>query len=147
MSDAAAASGDAEVGLSEFPGGRTLPPAVELLGYRLLDADAERGEARAQFVARPEFLNLMGNVQGGLLAAMLDAVASTALLAQLPSDHLAPTLELKASFVRPAPAGPLVGHGRVVHRGRTIAFLEADLTDQDGTLLATATATARIVRR
>ena len=133
--------------MSEFPGGRKLPPAVELLGYRLLTADAERGEAQAEFLARPEFLNLMGNVQGGFLTAMLDAVASTALLAQLPSDHVAPTLELKTSFVRPAPPGRLLGHGRVVHRGRTIAFLAGELTDEDGTLLATASATVRIVRR
>jgi uncharacterized protein (TIGR00369 family) len=142
MSDACGAGGHS----GEFPGGRRLPPAVELLGYRLLDADAERGEAHAEFVARPEFLNLMGNVQGGFLTAMLDAVAATALLAQLPSDQLAPTLELKSSFIRPAPAGRILGSGRVVHRGRTIAFLESTLTDEDGNLLATATATVRIVR-
>ena len=133
--------------MSEFPGGRKLPPAVELLGYRLLDADAERGEARAEFLARPEFANLMGNVQGGFLTAMLDAIAATALLAQLPDDQLAPTLELKTSFVRPAPLGRLLGYGRVVHRGNSIAFLAGELTDPDGALLATATATVKIVRR
>ena len=133
--------------MSEFPGGRKLPPAVELLGYRLLSADSERGEAEAEFLARPDFLNLMGNVQGGFLTAMLDAVASSALLAQLPADHVAPTLELKTSFVRPAPPGRLLGRGRVVHRGKTIAFLEGSLTEPDGTLVATASATVRIVRR
>jgi uncharacterized protein (TIGR00369 family) len=133
--------------MSEFPGGRPLPPAVELLGYRLLEADAERGEARAEFLARPEFANLMGNVQGGFLAAMLDAIVATALLAQLPADHVAPTLELKTSFVRPAPLGRLLGNGRVVHRGNSIAFLAGELTDPDGALLATATATVKIVRK
>lgn len=132
--------------MTEFPGGRKLPPAVQLLGYRLLSADPERGEARAEFLARPEFLNLMGNVQGGFLSAMLDAVAATALLAQLPPDQLAPTLELKSSFIRPAPAGRILGSGRVVHRGRSIAFLAGELTTEDGALLATATATVRIVR-
>lgn len=133
--------------MSTFPGGRALPPAVELLGYTLRWADAERGEAEAEFLARPDFLNLMGNVQGGFLTAMLDAIGSTALLAQLPPDHLAPTLELKTSFLRPAPAGRLVGRGRVVHRGRKIAFLEASISDEDGALLATATATVKIVRQ
>ncbi len=130
-----------------FPNGRPLPPAVELLGYRLLEVDAERGEVQAEFLARAEFANLMGNVQGGFLTAMLDAVASTALLAQLPADHFAPTLELKTSFVRPAPLGRLLGHGRIVHRGNSIAFLAGELTDPDGALLATSTATAKIVRR
>lgn len=133
--------------MTDFPGGRPLPPAVTLLGYRLLDADAERGEAHAEFLAKPEFANLMGNVQGGFVTAMLDAVAATALFAQLPAGHVAPTLELKTSFVRPAPLGRLLGHGRVVHRGNSIAFLAGELTDPDGVLLATATATVKIVRR
>lgn len=128
-----------------FGDGRPLPPAVRLLGFRLLSADPELGEASAEFEGRPEFLNLMGNVQGGFVTAMLDAVASTALLAQLPSDHLAPTLEIKTSFLRPAPAGRLLGHGRVAHRGRSIAFLTASLCDPAGDLLATASATVKIV--
>ena len=130
-----------------FPGGRTLPPAVELLGYSLISADPSLGVAEASFVGRPEFLNLLGSVQGGFVTAMLDAVASTALLAQLPSDQFAPTLELKTSFLRPVPAGELLGRGRVVHRGRSIAFLEGELRDPSGDLLATATSTVKIVRR
>lgn len=133
--------------MTTFPGGRPVPPAVTLLGYELLSADADRGEASVQFHGRDDFLNLMGNVQGGFVTAMLDAAASTALLAQLPCDHVAPTLEIKTSFLRPAPPGRLVGHGRVVHRGRSIAFLEATLCDPDGAVLATASATVKIVSK
>ena len=133
--------------MSAFPGGRELPPAVALLGYSLTSADPDLGVAEAEFVGRAEFLNLLGSVQGGFVTAMLDAVASTALLAQLPSDHFAPTIELKTSFLRPVPAGRLLGRGRVVHRGRTIAFLEGELRDPSGALLATGSTTVKIVRR
>jgi len=44
----------------------------------------------------------------------------------------------------PAHPGPLIGHGRVVKRGREICFLAGELTDESGQLIATATATARI---
>jgi uncharacterized protein (TIGR00369 family) len=124
-----------------------MPPAVALLGFELLSNDPDRGEASVQFFGRDEFLNLMGNVQGGFVTAMLDAAASTALLTQLPADHFAPTLEIKTSFLRPAPPGRLLAHGRVVHRGRSIAFLEATLCDPDGAVLATASATVKIVSK
>ncbi len=77
---------------------------------------------------------------------MLDDTLGPALVATLDDGEFAPTLELKVSFLRPAVPGRLTGTGRVVHRGGSIAFLAGELTDQHGTLLATATATARIIR-
>jgi uncharacterized protein (TIGR00369 family) len=68
------------------------------------------------------------------------------LVATLPPGQFAPTLELKVSLLRPARPGRLIGTGRVVHRGGTIAFLEGSLRDVDGQLVATATATARVIR-
>jgi uncharacterized protein (TIGR00369 family) len=55
------------------------------------------------------------------------------------------TLEIKISFMRPAFVGPLFGTGRLVHRGRDFAFLEGSLRDKDAKLIATATASARII--
>jgi acyl-coenzyme A thioesterase PaaI-like protein len=40
----------------------------------------------------------------------------------------------------------IVGRGRVVRRGGQVAFMTGDLRDEDGNLLATATATAAIRR-
>jgi uncharacterized protein (TIGR00369 family) len=122
------------------------PPAAKTLGWALQEVDAELGTIRIAFEARQEFLNPIGVVQGGFLAAMLDDTLGPALAATLEADQFAPTLELKVSFLRPAPPGQLVGTGRVVHRGGTIAFLEGSLADAQGQVVATATATARIVR-
>lgn len=136
--------------MTHFPGGRPLPPAVAMLGYEL--SWARDGTAEVLFTAQPSFANLMGNVQGGFVAAMLDATAATALLAQLPVDQVAPTIEMKTSFFRPVPLGRLIARGKVLHRGTSIAFLEASLYAGDDadpagneTLLAAQTATARIV--
>ncbi|HEX9624184.1 MAG TPA: PaaI family thioesterase, partial [Streptosporangiaceae bacterium] len=106
----------------------------------------ERGEIEVTFDAHAGFTNPMGNVQGGFLAAMLDDTLGPALVATLEDGQFAPTLELKVNFLRPAVPGRLTGTGRVVHRGGSIAFLAGELTDQAGNLLATATATARIIR-
>jgi uncharacterized protein (TIGR00369 family) len=69
------------------------------------------------------------------------------LVATLDKDSFAPTIELKVNFIRPASVGKLIGEGRVVARGGSIAFLAGELRAESGELLATATATARIVTR
>jgi len=47
-------------------------------------------------------------------------------------------------FLRPALPGRLVGRGRVVRRGKQVAFLAGELLDESGTIVATAVATAQI---
>jgi uncharacterized protein (TIGR00369 family) len=123
-----------------------LPPAAALLGFELLEIDPEQGRLRARFAATERFLNPMGMIQGGILAAMLDDTMGPALAATLAADQIAPTLELKINFLRPAKPGVLVAEGRVVSKSSAIAFLAGELRDAGGELLATATATARILR-
>lgn len=121
------------------------PPAARLLGWKLERIDPEGGSIRVQFEGRAEFLNPVGSIQGGILAAMLDDTLGPAAAAALGGAAFAQTLELKTSFLRPAGPGKLYGDGRVVHRGREILFLEGSLSTADGKLVATATATARVI--
>src|SRR5687767_8430693 len=121
-----------------------LPRYVDLLGMRPLSA--EPGHVRMEFTASEQFLNPAGVVQGGFITAMLDDTMGPAAVAQLGPGYFAPTLELKVSFLRPVGPGRLVADGRVVHLGRSIAFLQGTLEDDEGNLVATATATARVVK-
>jgi len=120
------------------------PPAAALLGWTALMI--EPGHVRVQYTAREEFYNPHGCVQGGFLAAMLDDAMGPAGFTLLGAEEFAPTLEMKVNFVRPARAGTLIAEGRVVHKGRRTLFLEGTLADEDGDLIATATATAAIVK-
>ena len=70
-----------------------------------------------------------------------------ALVATLGPGEWAPTLSLNAQFLAPAAPGELRGRGRVVRRGREIAFLAGELTGPGGEVVASATATAVIRRR
>jgi acyl-coenzyme A thioesterase PaaI-like protein len=49
------------------------------------------------------------------------------------------------SFLRPVRPGKVRAKGRIVHRNGDLAFLEASLLDPQGTLIATATATAQAI--
>jgi uncharacterized protein (TIGR00369 family) len=126
-------------------GRRPPPPAAVTLGFKLLDIDPDQGTVRVQFTAKAQFVNPIGNIQGGFLAAMLDDTLGPALVATLGRDEFAPTIELKVNFIRPAKVGTLIGTGRVVARGGSIAFLAGELSTEQGDLVATATATARIM--
>lgn len=120
------------------------PPAAELLGWQLISVDPEQGTIEVGFTASDRFVNPVGVIQGGLLAAMLDDTLGPALVATLPPGQFAPTLDLHVQFLRPARPGRLVGRGRVVQRGREVCFLAGKLAGPDDRLVAVATATARI---
>jgi uncharacterized protein (TIGR00369 family) len=120
------------------------PPAPALLGWEPLSVDPEAGTIEVSFTATEQFLNSVGVVQGGLLAAMLDATLGPALLATLGPGQFAPTTDLHVQFLRPARPGRITGRGRVVRRGKDIAFMAGELLDDSGQMLAVATSTAQI---
>ncbi len=125
--------------------GRVAPPAAAAtLGWELVAVDPEAGTIEVAFAATDAFLNPVGVVQGGFLAAMLDDTLGPALVATLGPGQFAPTTDLHVQFLRPARPGRLVGRGRVVRRGRDVAFLAGELVDGDGNVVAVATATAQI---
>ncbi|WP_327324994.1 PaaI family thioesterase [Streptomyces sp. NBC_01210] len=122
-----------------------LPRAAATLGLEFIDADVENGTIRLAFNATEDFTNPTGNVLGAFLAAMLYDTVGPALLATLQPDQFQSTMELKVSFLRPVRPGRLFGNGRVVHRVGDIAYLEASLSDSDDMVIATASATARVI--
>ena len=67
------------------------------------------------------------------------------MLATLEPGQFQSTLELKASFLRPVRPGRIRAHGRVIGRRGDIAYIEAELSDSGSALIATASATARVI--
>ena len=119
-------------------------PVLALVAANPLAYDPESRRIVIEFTAKPEFLNLIGTVQGGMLTSMLDNVISYSILGALEPGHAAPSIEIKTNYLAPAGVGRIVGEGSVVRLGRTLAFAEGRLMDDKGTLLATASGTAMI---
>lgn len=131
---------------SDIVEGRALPPpSARLLGWRFVSLDAEAGVLRCAFTATEVFLNPAGVIQGGILASMLDEAMGPVTAAVSGGAVFAQTLEMKISYLRAARPGEIFGEARLVQRGRDILFLDGRLTDGDGRVLATASATARAV--
>jgi uncharacterized protein (TIGR00369 family) len=122
-----------------------IPPAAATLGFEFIDADVKAGTIEVAFAATEAFTNPAGNVLGAFQAAMLFDTVGPALLATLAPDQFQSTLQLNVSFLRPVRPGRLIGKGRVLHRDGDLALLEASLLDGDAAVVATATATARVI--
>lgn len=120
-----------------------MPPVAQMLGWELLEIEA--GRIKVRYQAASDFLNPQGNIQGGILASMLDDVMGPAGFTVVDEGQFVPTLEMKVSFFRPAKPGPLIAEGRLVHRSRSVAYVEGELWNEEGELIAKGSATLRIV--
>ena len=121
------------------------PPSAKLLGWRLLDARPWDGWLKVGFDGRPEFCNPAGFIQGGILSAMLDDSMGPAVFVTSDGRFYATTISLTVNFIAPARPGPLIVEAQVIQIGKSIAFMEGKLIAKDGTVLATASTTARLI--
>jgi uncharacterized protein (TIGR00369 family) len=129
--------------LGRFQRTRNQPTGSQTLGFRLVAVDQAAKSVEVEFDAKAELLlNPMKQIQGGYLCAMLDECMSVACMVASGMTAVAPTLEMKTSFFRPAAPGKIRGVGKVVKWGRQVAFTEGELFDPQGRLLAKATGTA-----
>jgi uncharacterized protein (TIGR00369 family) len=121
------------------------PPSSKLLGWHLLDARPQQGWIRIGFDGRREFCNPAGFIQGGLLGAMLDDTMGPAVFVMTEGRLYTATISMTVNFLAPAKVGRIIGEANVTQLGKTVAFVEGRLAADDGTVLATASASARLV--
>jgi acyl-CoA thioesterase len=121
--------------------------ASKTLNGDLLEIDSARGTARFRFEVVPAFCHSQGKIcQGGFLTGMVDTAMATAAIAKGKMAVAVPTLELKISFFEAMGPGIVFAEGRVMRWGGSVGFLDGDLKDEAGRLIAHATSTVKIVR-
>ncbi len=121
------------------------PPSSKLLGWHLLDARPDEGWIRIGFDGKREFCNPAGFIQGGILGAMLDDTMGPAVFVMTEGRLYTATITMTVNFLAPAKPGPIIGEAAVTQLGKTVAFVEGRLMAGDGTVLATSSASARLV--
>ena len=86
-------------------------------------------QARLGLVTTDALANIGGVVHGGALATLAD-VALFVIAGQGTVRRDAVTLTLNTAFVAPAPLGRfIVASGRIVHAGRSVVFVDGEVTD------------------
>lgn len=122
------------------------PPAAQLLGRKLISYDHEQEVVILEYEAKKAFTNRHGTVQGGFLTAMLDSAAGIVLVAGLPDGITAVTRRLDSTFLKPASVGRLIATASVQDKSEQDAEVLAELANEDGLVVARATAYLRILQ-
>lgn len=125
-------------------------PAVQRPFYQLLGLRSEPGQpagtSRVHLTGRPEFQNSHGDIHGGVVATLLDAAMGVATRSAYTEGEGATTVSMTVNYLEPG-RGALVGEARLIRGGRTLASLEATVTDNAGRTVAHAMGTMRIISR
>jgi uncharacterized protein (TIGR00369 family) len=116
-----------------------------LLGMRMVSA--EHGKVTFAAEPGPQHTNPGGTVHGGYVASLLDTALGCAAITTLGAGEMTTSLEFKVTFLRPCrPDGRTVmAHGSVDRSGRRVVFTSAQLCDDAGQVLATATSTLLVL--
>lgn len=101
------------------------------------------GACEVAFDVQAFMFNPRGGVHGGVLATALDIC-----MGHLINHEASPgaTLELKVQYLAPVSTGRVVCRGEALRKGGTW-FLRAEARGSDGTLIAFATSTWKLLKR
>ena len=125
-------------------------PFWETIGIEL--DDAEVGRVRLRLAMR-EDLRTFGErrvLHGGAIATLIDSAAASATRTLRGEDEppwrgLA-TTDMHVSYLAAVTGGEVTAEGRVLRAGRSVAFLDVEVRNEDGDLVARGSATMQIRR-
>jgi len=119
-------------------------PVARLIGFEAKEiAD---GHAVVTLAAGQRHANPMGTLHGGILCDIADAAMGMAFASTLAPGESFTTVELRINFFRPIWEAHLRAEGEVVRRGSTIGYIECEITDEGGRLVAKASSTCMALR-
>ena len=100
--------------------------------------EAAPGAVTVKMQVEEYHVNLQGLVHGGMLAILADTACGLSIRSAMEPGRLHVTSDMDIHFLSPAKPGRLVGRGKAIKVGRSLAFAEASIEDDNGRLLARA---------
>ena len=119
-------------------------PFAELLGVKILSAEAER--VTAEIVVREDLCTNPAVLHGGAVMEFADTLGASATILNLRDGTWTTTIEWKTNFFAPAPVGTRVlGECTPLHRGKRTMVWQTKVTSEEGRLLAIVTQTQMVL--
>ncbi|MGD8285569.1 MAG: PaaI family thioesterase [Desulfobacterales bacterium] len=119
-------------------------PYFELLSMKLLDVGV--GFSVLEIDLSKKHLQPFGFVHGGVFASIIDAAAFWAIFFEVEDQNSGvTTVDLKLNYLAPAASGKLIAKGRQIKLGKTLGYADAEVSDDNGKLLAHGTSTVMIL--
>jgi uncharacterized protein (TIGR00369 family) len=118
-------------------------PFVGLL--KIATDELGHGVAKLSLPVEPQLTNSLGSVHGGVIMSLLDVALCTAARTLHPESQGVITINLSTSFIGAGSGERLLAEARVMKDGRSMSFVEAEARNADGSLVAKAVATVRVI--
>jgi uncharacterized protein (TIGR00369 family) len=135
-----------EIGRQMIRGEREPFPVARLVGMRM--KELEPGRAVFEMDVDERYHNPLGTLHGGIYCDLADAAMGWAYGTTLPDDVTFTTIELKINFLRGVRQGRVIAEAKVVKGGATLGYIECEVKDDQGRLVAKSASTClRLPRR
>jgi uncharacterized protein (TIGR00369 family) len=115
------------------------PPIARLLGFNI--KSLQPGHAVLEMDVDERHHNPMGTLHGGVYCDLADAAMGFAYAATLGESESFTTIELKINFLRPVRKDRVTAEAKVVKAGSAVGYVECDVKDAKGKLVARAAST------
>jgi len=104
-----------------------------------------KGCATLSLPVEAQLTNSLGTVHGGVIMSLLDVALCTAARTLHPESQGVITIQQSTSFIGAGSGGRLVAEARVLKDGRSMSFVEGEAKNADGSLVAKAVGTVRVL--
>ena len=121
------------------------PPVSRLIGFVMKSIDP--GHAIFEMEADERHHNPMGTLHGGIYCDLADAAMGFAYASTLGEGETFTTIELKINFLRAVRKATLTAEARVVKAGGTVGYVECEVKDDSGKMVAKAASTCIKLRQ
>jgi len=123
--------------------GRDANPFFVLMGIDIVSFGD--GQAELSMEVRPDIMNGAGWMQGGIFVCLCDEAMAMALFTALDEGQRIATISESTSFLQGIQKGNIKAFGRVIRKGRRVAFTEGWVTDSEGTVLSRTSASFTVL--
>lgn len=120
-------------------------PQTTLGIEKILKVDPLIGEAKVMYKARKNMCHSGNIVQGGFITGWLDAVMALACMSKVGINTLVLSLEIKTTFIKKVLPKSVLVTGSVISAGKSIAFLEGNIQDNQNNILAKGNQTVKLI--
>ena len=106
------------------------------------------GSATWEYKVQRDHFNPNGALHGGVVMALLDTAMGHAVAGLVAPDGIFNTAaQMSVNFLEPITSGTITARAEVRRCGKRLAIVEATATDEQGAVLAIATATHALLKR
>ena len=114
---------------------------------KILTETLGKGTAHLSLPVEAHLTNSLGTVHGGVIMSLLDVALCTAARTLHPESVGVITINMSTSFIGGGKGTKLLADARVLKDGKSMSFVEAEAKNEDGSIVAKAIATVRVLKK